>query len=352
MTQQTDVTRSRAVHSKGLQTFDDPQQPESRDDSERGTDDPNSEFLRDVMAGLSATPKTLPPKYFYDEVGCGLFEAITGLDEYYLTRVETSILARHQAELQQTFRQVTTLIELGGISTGRTELMLKYLPKLTQYVPIDIADEPLIQAARLAGDQRPEISVLPVRADFTNGVDLRVAEGVQNVLVFFPGSSVGNLEPDDAVRFLRSIGQALPSAELLIGVDRRKSPQILKAAYDDPGGVTALFNLNLLMRINFDLGADFDAAQFYHEARYDEERGRVEMHLVSRIDQSVCIGDDTFEFMAGESIHTESSYKYDVNEFAALARAAGWDWRRYWSDESGYYAVHHCRMSGGPLDRS
>ncbi|MDJ0712511.1 MAG: L-histidine N(alpha)-methyltransferase [Woeseiaceae bacterium] len=312
----------------------------------------HAEFRRDVADGLSAASKVLPPKYLYDETGCDLFEAITKLDEYYLTRAETSILERYAAALGNAFREVTTLIELGGISAGRSELMLRSLPRLTRYVPVDIADEPLVQATRLANLERPEVTVAPTRCDFTAGLDLPALVNGPNVLVFFPGSSIGNLEPDDAVTFLHDLGTALPGAHLLVGVDRRKGREVLELAYNDSQGVTSTFNLNLLMRINFELDADFNLTQFRHEARYDEDLGRIEMHLTSCIDQTVRVGDDEFEFKAGESIHTESSYKYGVTEFGDLIEKAGWNWRGFWSDEDRLYAVHHCQMGGRCLDRS
>ncbi len=310
-----------------------------------------SQFRRDVLQGLARTQKSIPPKYLYDDVGSGLFEAITKLDEYYLSRAETSILHRYKEPFRKTFHNITSLIELGGVSSGRTEFMLRNLPRLSRYVPLDIAEDSLERAVRLAQTERPEVTVHPALGDFAESLDFSPFVDGSNVLVSFPGSSIGNFEPEDAVAFLRGIRTAAPGAHLLIAVDRPKSPRLLEAAYDDREGVTASFNLNLLMRINFELDANFDAAQFRHEARYDENLRRVEMHLVSRINQGVRIGDRTFEFVAGESIHTENSYKYGIAEFCSIAQRAGWIWNGFWTDDKRFLAVHHCRVVGQDLGR-
>ena len=300
-----------------------------------------SPFERDVIAGLSERPKRLLPKYFYDEEGSRLFEEITELPEYYPTRTELAILHVHAADIAQFIPQKTALIEFGSGSTRKVRTLLAVAPAIEAYVPVDISVEMLTQeAARLQHDY-PRLRVLPVTADFTQPFSLPSAIVGLSRVGFFPGSTIGNFEPHDASNFLdharRMLGRR---GTLIIGVDLIKDTGVLNAAYDDAAGVTAKFNLNLLTRINRELGATFDIDAFSHHAFYNVERRRIEMHLASRKRQKVRVAGRTFDFRLGETIHTENSYKYSVESFSALARGCGWMPAAVWTDARGYFSVH------------
>jgi dimethylhistidine N-methyltransferase len=300
-----------------------------------------SSFASDVVAGLSARPKHLSPKYFYDEAGSQLFEQITELPEYYPTRCELSILRERAPEIAQVFAPKTALIEFGSGSTRKARILLAAAPAIEAYVPVDISAEMLSQEAAQLQHDRPHLRVLPVAADFTLPFRLPNALAGLARAGFFPGSTIGNFEPHDACAFLMHAARMLGrEAVLIIGVDLIKDPKILNVAYDDPAGVTAKFNLNLLTRINRELGGDFDLGAFSHEAFYNSERRRIEMHLASRKRQKVRVDGRVFEFRAGETIHTENSYKYTIESFRALARGAGWTPTEVWTDERGYFSVH------------
>jgi dimethylhistidine N-methyltransferase len=300
-----------------------------------------SAFLRDVIAGLTAQPKHLSPKYFYDAAGARLFEDITALPEYYPTRCELAILRRHGASIARFFPAGSALVELGSGSSRKVRLLLAAAPAIAAYVPVDISFEMLVQEADELRRDHPGLLVLPFEADFTRPFTLPAAVAGMPRTGFFPGSTIGNFEPREAVRFLRhAAGMLGRGAALIIGVDLVKDADVLNAAYNDAAGVTAAFNLNLLARINRELGADFDLAGFRHHAFYDPDRGRIEMHLVSRARQQVKVAGCTIEFAAGESIHTESSYKYTPASFAALARRSSWSPAAAWSDPEGYFSVH------------
>lgn len=303
--------------------------------------DAASSFARDVIAGLTARPKRLPPKYFYDETGARLFEQITALPEYYLTRCELEILRERARDIARFFPAPSALVEFGSGSSKKMRILLAAAPAIAAYAPVDISSEMLIQEANELRRDYPRLAVLPVEADFTKPFALPAAAAGMAHTGFFPGSTIGNFEPDEARAFLRHAGRMLGSgAALIIGVDLVKDPSILHAAYNDEAGLTAKFNLNLLARINRELDGDFDLASFDHHAFYNRERHRIEMHLVSKKRQRVSVAGRGVEFRAGETIHTENSYKYTLEYFTALARGSGWIPVAAWTDAGANFSIH------------
>jgi len=301
-------------------------------------------FAADVISGLTAKRKRLPPKYFYDAAGSVLFERITRLPEYYPTRCELALLGQHAPAMASLFPPACALIEFGGGSSRKARILLGAAATVEAYVPIDISGDFLQQDAALLRRDLPRLAVQPIVGDFTRLPDLPPAIAAVPRVGFFPGSTIGNFEPDDAAEFLRRAGLLLGAGSLfLIGVDLVKAPEILHRAYNDAEGVTAKFNLNLLARINRELGADFDLAAFEHQALYDGECSRIEMHLVSTKRQKVGICGERIEFRAGETIHTENSYKYSIESFQALAQASGWSPLTAWTD--GLFSVHALRRT-------
>ena len=298
-------------------------------------------FLADVLDGLSRPRKSLPCKYFYDSEGSALFDSICTLDEYYPTRTETALLHDRAGEIAALAGQGATLVELGSGSSVKVRILLDALDAPAMYVPVDISRDHLIAAAaRLAGDY-PSITVVPVAADYVRGFALPRGVAPERTMAFFPGSTIGNFRPAEALGFLRGLGQRLgKGARLLIGVDLRKDPAVLEAAYNDARGVTAAFNLNLLARINRELGGGFDLDRFAHRALYDPVRGRIEMHLESLADQTVGIAGHAIRFAKGETIHTENSYKYSVRGFRRLGARAGWRAEQSWTDGGGLFSLH------------
>src|SRR5262245_45293139 len=303
--------------------------------------DTASSFACEVIAGLSARPKRLPPKYFYDETGAQLFEQITALPEYYLTRCELQILRERAREIAHFFPAPSALVEFGSGSSKKMRTLMAAAPTIAAYVPVDISSEMLVQEAQELRRDHPRLAVLPVEADFTKPFTLPAAAAGMAHTGFFPGSTIGNFEPQEVGAFLRHAGRMLgPGAALIIGVDLVKEPSILDAAYNDDAGLTAKFNLNLLTRINRELGGNFDLASFEHRAFYNSERHRIEMHLVSKKLQKVSVAGRDVEFRAGETIHTENSYKYTLEHFTALARAAGWASVAVWTDAGKNFSIH------------
>jgi dimethylhistidine N-methyltransferase len=301
----------------------------------------DSSFARDVIAGLTARPKRLSPKYFYDQAGAQLFEDITALPEYYLTRCELEILRERAPEMARFFPAGSALIEFGSGSSKKVRILLTAAPTIAAYIPVDISSEMLVQEAEELRRDYPRLAVLPVEADFTQPFSLPAEAAGMAHTGFFPGSTIGNFEPHEACAFLRHAGRMLGrGATLIIGVDLVKDTSVLNAAYDDAAGVTAKFNLNLLARINRELGANFDLASFSHEAFYNAERHRIEMHLASKKRQKVRVAGRTIEFRAGETIHTENSYKYTLDSFRALARGSGWDPVAVWTDAGANFSIH------------
>jgi dimethylhistidine N-methyltransferase len=299
-------------------------------------------FLDDVLAGLAAPQKSLPPKYFYDWRGSKLFEAICELPEYYPTRTEMAIMDARLGELVRLLGPETQLVEFGSGASVKTRLLIaRAQPSL--YVPIDISEAQLRGACTELARMFPWLNITGVVADFTRPLKLPEFVGVpiRRKVVYFPGSTIGNLTPEEALEFLQGVREIVgPGGMLVIGVDLKKDRRTLEAAYDDPRGVTAEFNLNVLARINRELGADFQLKRFRHRAFYDEALGRIEMHLESLYQQIVHVGGQRFEFRAGETIHTEISCKYTVEEFQSLARGARFHAEQAWTDPADLFAVH------------
>lgn len=299
-----------------------------------------SPVIAEAVAGLTAPRKTLPPKLLYDEAGCALFGEITGLPEYYPTRTERALLPEVAAALARRVDPGGAVVEYGASDEGKAALLFAELD-CSAYVPIDIAPAALAALARRMRRSHPAIAVHPVAADFLAPLELPAAVAGLTKLGFFPGSTIGNFDPDEAVGFLRRVRATLGAgAGLLIGVDLEKPADILIPAYDDAAGVTAAFNLNLLARLNREADADFDLALFRHRAVWNAAHSRIEMHLESRVRQSVRVGGHRIAFAAGETIHTENSYKYSILRFRALAARAGWRCAESWTDDAGLFSVH------------
>ncbi len=302
-------------------------------------------FASDVRAGLLARPKELSCQYFYDREGSELFEQICRLREYYLTRAESEILVAHARGIAQHYPSGVSVAELGSGSSIKTRILLEALLAngSVRYVPIDISGELLAQTTERLLLDYPGLAVDPVADDYQQGLAYFAQETVGPKLVLWLGSSIGNLDRTSAAEFLRGVrGMLDPSDRLLVGIDLRKSPKILERAYDDEHGVTAQFNLNLLARINRELGGRFDLSTFRHRIRYDEGEGRVEMYLESQRDQVVPIAvlGEEFAFRAGERIHTENSYKYSLAEIERLARAASLRLAQRWFDRAHLFSLN------------
>jgi dimethylhistidine N-methyltransferase len=309
-----------------------------------------SDFAEDVLEGLTAMPKHVAAKYFYDAAGSLLFERITELPEYYPTRCEMSILREHAADIARLIPQGSALVEFGSGSNKKARILLDAAPVLAAYVPVDICGEMLEQEAAELRPDFPQFKVLPVTADICFPFDLPdEAKAAPSRVGFFPGSTIGNFEPHEAAAFLRNAGNILGAgAKLLIGVDLIKSADVLNAAYNDAEGVTAKFNRNLLTRINRELGGTFKLDTFEHHAFYNRERNRVEMHLASLKRQKVKVAGETIDFRAGETIHTENSYKYSVESLGALARGVGWTASGAWLDARQYFSIQAFTLADEP----
>lgn len=303
-------------------------------------------FAGDVITGLSAQPKTLLPKYFYDSIGSQLFEHITLLPEYYPTRTELGILRANARALADLAPKDAVLVEFGAGSAVKAKILLNAAPHIASYVPVDISAKFLADEARRLERDIPRVGVFPVAADFTAPFALPDALRDKPRVGFFPGSTIGNFDPSQAKDFLRQAAYVLgPDATFIVGADRVKDEGVLHAAYNDSAGVTAQFNLNLLTRINRDLGGTFDVGAFRHFASYNRELARIEMYLESAKPQVARVHDFAFSFAAGETIHTESSHKFTVESFTALAADAGWTVENVLSDERDYFSVYVLRQS-------
>lgn len=299
-----------------------------------------------AIDGLSRQPKTLPAKLFYDDEGCRLFYRITELPEYYLTRTELALLRDIAPEVIALIGTDAALVEYGASDATKADILLSRSDRVgrqafTTYVPIDVAATTLAQMTARLRRERPGLSVMPIVADFMDPVLLPTSLQGRAVLGFFPGSTIGNLDPQDARWFLAHARRTLgPSARMLVGVDLRKDPAILIPAYDDAEGVTAAFNRNILARLNREAGADFRVNEFAHRAVWNDAQGRIEMHLESLCNQVVHIAGYAIRFGRGETIHTENSYKHTLTGFTELARAGGWRSAAVWTDPARLFSVH------------
>lgn len=307
-------------------------------------------FRADVLAGLAANPKQIAPKWFYDRAGSLLFDAICDLPEYYVTRAERAIVEPNAARIVAPWGARARVIEPGAGSGTKTRLLLRALgpERCVEYVPVDISREHLAEAAAAIRADLPWLRVAPVAADFSQDVGAAPGDARDaRTVVYFPGSTIGNFEPREAQRLLAGFARAAgPEGLVVLGVDLKKDPAALHAAYNDAQGVTAAFNKNLLVRMNRELGADFDVDAFAHHALYEPVRGRIEMHLVSMRRQRVTVAGRTFAFAEGETLRTEYSYKYDLPQAERLARSAGLALADAWLDDERRFAVLVLRAHG------
>ncbi|WP_020405710.1 L-histidine N(alpha)-methyltransferase [Hahella ganghwensis] len=296
-------------------------------------------FYQDVVEGLSETPKRIPSKYFYDQKGSELFEQICDLEEYYLTRTELGMLDGVASDLANFLPKISRIVEFGSGNCEKVQYLLDRHSSIRRYLPIDVSESFLLFHADRLMQRYHGLDVLPVVGDFNVPISLEEEEGIS--LGFFPGSTIGNLDRWEAIRFLRNAADTLGTKSyFLVGVDTLKDRDILLAAYDDAKGVTRDFNLNLLRRLQQELGANLNIDQFEHEARFNQEQSRIEMHLKSRCDQTVRINGDTFRLIEGETIHTENSHKYSVESFQDLARLGGWESCRVWLADGEMFSIH------------
>ncbi len=304
----------------------------------------------DVRRGLQSDPKRLPSKYFYDARGSDLFEQICAQPEYYLTRVELGILRRHGPDLARAIGERAMLVEYGSGSGVKTRLLLEALIDPVAYVPVEISASALKQSVEQLAARFDQVQMLPLCADFNTRVALPTPRREpRSVLIFFPGSTLGNFEQTEALQLLRVMHDEMGAqGAALIGIDLKKDPAVLEAAYNDAAGVTAAFTLNLLSRLNRELGADFDLSQFVHRARYNAQAGRIETHIVSRVDQQVRLQQARIEFAACEKMLVEYSCKYSLPEFDAMASRAGLQVTRTWTDDDQRFALLLLRRGAGP----
>jgi L-histidine N-alpha-methyltransferase len=311
--------------------------------------DPGGSVAAAALQGLLAPRKTLPPALFYDEEGCRLFYEITRLPEYYLTRSEFRLLQTTAPEVAAQLPPGATLVEYGASDETKAEMLLRQTVRsgsaagqnvFRTYIPIDVAGPELRAMRERLAQRRPELTVTPVVADFLRPIELPQRHHEAAIMGFFPGSTIGNLEPEAAVAFLHRAGLSLGSgARFLLGFDTCRDPERLIPAYDDPAGVTAAFNRNLLVRLNREAGATFEPEAFAHRAVWNPEESRVEMHLVSRVAQTVLVAGQPIRFAREETIHTENSYKYAPARMREMVASAGWELTKKWSDSSDLFAL-------------
>jgi len=299
------------------------------------------DFATEVLNGLSRRPRAIPCRFLYDARGSELFERITELEDYYPTRTEIGLLERHAPDIAELAGAGVAIVEFGSGSSRKTEILIAALPALAAYVAIDISAAALSEAATRLRARFPDLEVVTVTGDFNDAMDLPASLAATRKLGFFPGSTIGNLGNEEAISFLSNARERLgPDGALLLGVDLKKPESILVPAYDDSEGVTAAFNLNLLTRINRELGGSFDLTKFAHEAIYNAEAGRVEIYITSREDQEVTVLGQSFAFAPGERIHTENSHKYAIEDITAMAEAAGWTHARAWVDDDNLFSLN------------
>ena len=302
--------------------------------------EPEEDFATSLIAGLSRQPKQLACKFFYDAEGSHLFDAICAMPEYYQTRTELALLARHAGEIARLIGPDIEIVEFGAGALTKIRILLDALERPTAYSPLDISGDYLGQVVRaLAGDY-PALTLRPIVADFTQPLAIPALAGTPRRAGFFPGSTIGNFRPDAAAALLRRMRATLNGGGLLIGVDLVKDPRRLHAAYNDSAGITEAFNKNLLVRANRDLGADFDLDGFAHYAPYNSAAHRIEMYLVSLKRQSVHVAGRRFDFAPGEPVHTEDSHKYTIEAFRELAAHAGFRPRAVWTDPERLFSLH------------
>lgn len=297
-------------------------------------------FAGNLVAGLGKAPKEIACKYFYDAAGSHLFEQICALPEYYQTRTEMALLSRHVGEIAALMGKNVEIVEFGAGSLRKVRILLDAVPGIHAYTPLDISGDYLGDVVRQLASDYPMLTLRPLIGDFTSPLDIPALPGNPRRAGFFPGSTIGNFRPEAAAALLRRMRASLDGGGLLIGVDLVKDPARLHAAYNDAAGVTALFNKNLMVRANRELGADFDTDAFAHYAPYNAAAHRVEMYLVSLKRQSVTIGGARFDFAAGEPVHTEDSHKYTIESFREMAARAGFTPRAVWTDEERLFSVH------------
>ena len=299
--------------------------------------------LFQILHGLQKDQKALPSKLFYDARGSELFERICKLHEYYPTRTETAIMQQNVHEVVDLVGPGSMLIEYGSGSSSKFRILLDHLPEVAAHVPVDISREQLYKAANELKGDYTELEIVPVWADYNNLFKLPlIGKKVFHKLAYFPGSTIGNFYPNQVIDFMRNIADVVgPGGGLLIGTDLQKDPKVLNRAYNDGSGVTAAFNLNMLIHINAEFGADFNVDQFKHFAFYNEELGRIEMHLISQANQTAHIAGEVFDFKEGESILTEVSYKYTLDGFAEMAAEAGFVVIEAWVDPKNYFSVQY-----------
>ena len=304
----------------------------------------NSSEVVEIIDGLQKPEKMISPKYFYDERGSQLFDDITHLPEYYPTETELGIMRSNVEEIAQLIGKQASLIEFGSGSSRKTPVLLEHLHDLAVYVPVDISEDHLLESAEKLRRSFPGLEILPVVADFTRPFQLPepAIMPLRNI-VYFPGSTIGNFTHDDALALLRVMHQeAGANGAMLIGVDLQKDPAIIERAYNDSAGLTAEFNLNILRHLNRDYSSNFDLDTFSHDARYNAEKGRIEIRLVNSEDQVVSIGDTDIEILQGEAILTEYSHKYTLEGFAGMAAEAGFVVEKVWTDAEELFSVQYC----------
>jgi L-histidine N-alpha-methyltransferase len=301
-----------------------------------------ADFMAEVLEGLAKSPKAIPPKFFYDDAGSHLFNAICETPEYYVTRTETSLMATIGPEIAALAGPGRVVVEYGCGSSLKIDILLNLLDKPAEFLGIDISGEHLRQTVIEIARDHPDVRVGGLCADFSGGLDLPTEMGEGRLLAFFPGSTIGNQTPAEAEDFLRDVRATIgDDGEMLIGVDLRKSPDILNPAYNDAAGHTAAFNLNLFHRMVNELGADLDIGSFRHKAFFNEAESRIEMHLESQKAQTILLGDRSFDVADGETIHTENSHKYSIEAFSDLAGRAGFDVRKSWTDKDQLFSIHY-----------
>lgn len=301
----------------------------------------DNDFLKDVIEGLGKNPKTLKPKYFYDNRGAQLFTEICTTPEYYPTRTEIKILNQNAEDIASQIGDNIALIEYGSGALEKIKILLNFLKEPVGLIPVDISEDQLFVSAKNLENLYPNLEILPVAADFTKPIPIPgFSQPPKKYVAFFPGSTIGNFEPDLAIQFLQGVTKTIGlDGLLLIGFDLKKDIETLLAAYDDQRGITASFNKNLLSRVNGELGGNFNLNTFEHVARYNENKGRIEMHLKSTTEQTVSINKELFEFLEGETIHTENCYKFTKESFTAMSSKAGLSPVKTWTDDQNLFAV-------------